>query len=279
MNIAILTDTALDILTNEEKGIFSVPLYVNAKEESHKDLVEISREVVYRRITNETLTTSAPSIEDMGEMIDHIISLGYDTILAIHLSSQLSATIMSSKLALESRDIPSMIFDTRNVSAAGGFFVHYAKELITQGLSLEKIEAELLRVRNNSRIIATVGDLKYLIRGGRLKPIQGMVGSALKIKPILSTIEDGTIEPLTKVRGEKKALEKIIELVKERVRNAKTYYISPMYAEDTSKLSLMEEKLKEEIARATLYEKINISSVLTAQAGPEVYGISVMVID
>lgn len=279
MKIAILTDTALDIMTDEEKGIFSVPLYVNCGMESYKDLVEIERATVYERVVKEQLTTSAPSVDDFLLYIDKIIEQGYDEIIAIHLSGELSGTISASKIALDSRDIPYKLFDTLNVSIAGGFFVHYTKTLIDKGLGLDEIEIELTKQRNNARIIASVKDLKYLIRGGRLKPIKGAVGSALNIKPILSTTEEGKIEPLSSIMGEKKTLKKIIEIVKERLGNADMYYLSIMYAEDESKVELFEEEFKNEIENANIYIKNPISSVLTAQAGPEIYGISYMVIE
>lgn len=270
--IAILTDSAGNVSENIEKGIFVVPLYVNFPSESKKDMIEISGEEVLARLDSEMPKTSAPSIDDFAEKILQIKSLGYEKIIGIAISSGLSATMNSMKIALEEDGIESKIIDTKQVSYSEGFLTVYAQKMISEGKEFEQIVLELERIKSGAKLYGMVTDLKYLVKGGRVKPLKGFVGSLLKINPLLHII-DGVIEPHSSVRGKAKALKKFREVLEEDLKDAKEYYFSVLYATDEVKDELKEE-VKNLIINSAIYVEERITSVLTTHTGPSVQAVA-----
>lgn len=270
--IAILTDSAGNVSENIEKGIFVVPLYVNFPSESKKDMIEISGEEVLARLDSEMPKTSAPSIDDFAEKILQIKSLGYEKIIGIAISSGLSATMNSMKIALEEDGIESKIIDTKQVSYSEGFLTVYAQKMISEGKEFEQIVLELERIKSGAKLYGMVTDLKYLVKGGRVKPLKGFVGSLLKINPLLHII-DGVIEPHSSVRGKAKALKKFREVLEEDLKDAKEYYFSVLYATDEVKDELKEE-VKDLIINSAIYVEERITSVLTTHTGPSVQAVA-----
>lgn len=136
--IAILTDSASNIDENISEGIFQVPLYVNFENESKKDLLEISPADVFSRM-DEKPYTSAPSIDDFSEKIKLIKDRGYKQILAIGASQKLSGTFNTMRLALEACDVEFVLVDSKSITFPEGLLVMYAKSLIEEGVSFDKL--------------------------------------------------------------------------------------------------------------------------------------------
>ena len=151
-----------------------------------------------------------------------------------------------------------------------GLLVYHAAEMAAEGKSLDEIYITLKNKTSDILLLALVSDLKYLIRGGRLKPIKGFLGTMLKINPILSLTEKGRIEPKESIRGTVKALRRVRELTKEHLAGSKKYAISLIYAQDKNDINDLRELMKDIIEKASFYEEKAITAVLGAQAGPSV---------
>lgn len=269
--IAILTDSPSNIKEDINRGIFVVPIYVNIGDLTKRDLAEISPAELFSIIDGSvTPTTSAPSAEDVSEKIAKIKELGYNQILCITLSSALSAVITSMTLALKKCDLEYRIVDTLSVTMGEGLLVYYAAELIAKGKSLDEVATAVTARISKGGIFALVSDLKYLIRGGRLKPLKGMLGTMLKINPILGITDKGRIEPFESVRGTSKALRTVRDLVEKRLNGSKKYALSLVYAQQPSDINELRIIMKDLIDGAAYYEEAPITAALGAQAGPSV---------
>ena len=248
--IAILTDSASNIEENISEGIFVVPLYVNFETESKKDLVEISPVELFERMDKENVSTSAPSIDDFAEKIKFIKELGYTKILAIGVSQALSGSYNAMRIALEDGDMEYVLIDSKNITMTEGLLVMYAKSLVTKGLGIDEISKNVKGKIKDLRLFATVSDLKYMIRGGRLSAVEGLLGGALRINPVLTIEEKGTIGNYKSVMGRKRAVNFIARETHKALAETDGYYLALAYGKDVKDIAEIKEKLRDLIKGA-----------------------------
>lgn len=272
--IAILTDSASNIEGNISEGIFVVPLYVNFENESKKDLVEISPDELYSRIDEENPYTSAPSIDDFLEKIKFIKQEGYTKIIAIGVSQALSGTYNAMRIALEDGDVEYAIIDSKNITMTEGLLVLYAKSLISMGVGFGEIVKKVGDKIKDLRLFATVSDLKYLIRGGRLSAVEGFIGGTLRINPVLTIDEYGKIANYKSMIGKKRAVNFIAKETKKDLENAEGYYLALAYGKDVKDISDIKDKLEDLIKGAALYIESPVTAVLGCHSGPSTFVVS-----
>lgn len=272
--IAVLTDSASNIEENISEGIFVVPLYVNFDTESKKDLVEISPAELFERMDEENASTSAPSIDDFAEKIKLINDLGYAKIIAIGVSPALSGSYNAMRLALEAGDMEYALIDSKNITMTEGLLVMYAKSQVEKGLGLEEIKENVEGKIKDLRLFATVSDLKYLIRGGRLSTVEGLLGGTLRINPVLTIDENGTIANYKSVMGRKRAVNFIARETHKALAETDGYYLALAYGKDVKDIAEIKEKLGDLIKGADLYIESSVTAVLGCHSGPSTYVVS-----
>lgn len=235
MKVAIMTDTTSYIPKDirQKFNIYTVPLSVIFGEDSYREDMDITTEEFYEKVRNaENLpTTSQPAI---GEVVDTLEKLSeeYDAVVTIHLSSKISGTFQAVKSAgemVESIDVYP--FDSSISAMAQGFYVLEAAERAEAGDSPEEIIAHLERMKKYVRAYFMVDDLNHLQHGGRLSNAQAIIGSLLKIKPILH-FEDGFIVPFEKIRTKKKAVHRIIGMLEEQAAQGNVKRVVFIHAND-----------------------------------------------
>ncbi|MEQ0488473.1 DegV family protein [Anaerococcus murdochii] len=272
--IAILTDSASNIEENISEGIFVVPLYVNFETESKKDLVEISPVELFERMDKENASTSAPSVDDFAEKIKFIKELGYTKILAIGVSQALSGSYNAMRIALEDGDMDYVLIDSKNITMTEGLLVMYAKSLVPKGLGIDEISKIVKGKIKDLRLFATVSDLKYMIRGGRLSAVEGLLGGTLRINPVLTIEEKGTIGNYKSVMGRKRAVNFIARETQKALAEADGYYLALAYGKDVKDIADIKEKLGDLIKGADLYIESSVTAVLGCHSGPSTYVVS-----
>lgn len=276
--IAILTDSASNIKENIDQGIFVVPLYVNFENESKKDLLEISPAEVFSRI-DENPYTSAPSIDDFCDKISLIKEKGYDKILAIGVSKNLSGTFNTMRLALEAGDMEYILIDSMSITMPEGLLVMYARSLIEEGKSFDDLQSLVEGKIKDLKIFASVSDLKHLIRGGRLSKVEGLIGGSLRINPVLTIDNNGEIKNYKSVVGKKRAVNFIAKETQKILEGAGSYYMALAYGEDPSDIDDVKEKLSGLIDEAALYLEGPVTAVLGCHSGPSVNAVCFLKID
>jgi DegV family protein with EDD domain len=205
MTVKIVTDTLSDITDElaKEWGLAIVPLYVRFGKQIFRDRVEITTEEFYRRLVNEPVlpSTTQPTPNDFAEVFQKLAQ-ETDEILVIVVSSKLSGTYQSATQAKEymKGKCRIEIVDSLTVALAEGLIAISAAKAVREGANLKAAAEVARKAVSRSHLIAYFDTLKYLAKGGRIGKAQGLLGSVLSIKPIL-TVKDGEMAPLTRVRS------------------------------------------------------------------------------
>lgn len=221
--IGIVTDST-SYLPEEyirEKDIKVVPLKVIFDDKSYREGVDISNDEFYARLREPGVfpTTSQPSAGEFLEAYKEM-SQRYDSLISIHISSGISGTCESAlSAASEMGDYPIEVIDSRFVSLMVAMFIDDIVKGREEGKDLRELKSMSEERIGKSNVMFCVDTLEYLHRGGRIGGAQAFMGSMLRIKPILYI--DGTIDALDKVRGSKKALERLVEITGEKLGGRK----------------------------------------------------------
>lgn len=205
MNIRIIVDSASDMMGKEREHLTVVPMTVTFGEKQYLDGVELSPAEFYEKLIegNELPTTSQVSPYAFEEAISKAIEAG-ETPIVITVTSKLSGTYNSARIASLQFDEKVYLVDSENVCAGEQILVEYALRLIEEGKNAEEIVEELEVVKKKICVVALLDTLEYLRKGGRISNVSGIVGGMLSIKPIVGVV-DGVIEVLGKARGSKNA--------------------------------------------------------------------------
>jgi len=231
--IKIITDTTSG-LPQEISKRFQIPVIpqiINFDNKSYYEGIDIDNSSFMRmlRESKELPKTSAPPPELFVQEFNKLI-LSEGTIFCIHPSSEISGTVRSALTAAQ--EFPKAdirIIDTRTVGSPLATLVQIAAESASMGEDANSIENKIKLMIPLNRIYFLVDTLEYLAKGGRIGGATALLGSVLKIKPILA-LSEGRVEQFEKERTQKHALKRLIELVKSQAaRNGKAY-ISVMHA-------------------------------------------------
>lgn len=222
MTVRIVTDSTADIPreVRERLRIEMVPLKVLFGQASYLDVVDLDADSFYAKLAEAPSlpTTSQPSPTEFSEVYERILREDPGaSIISIHLASVLSGTYQSAVLAAsmleEEADIT--VYDSKSASYGIGTVVVAAAEMAAAGRSKEEILAEIEEIHNRLRLYFLVDTLEYLQKGGRIGKASAVLGSLLNIKPILSLDRDGGVMAVDKVRGQKKAIQRIVDLLRQ----------------------------------------------------------------
>ncbi len=277
--VAIVTDSTQYIPDHilKEHNIHVVPLVVIWGEESFYDGVDISPTEFYERLKTAKVmpSTSQPPVADFDVVFRSLHQEGYE-ILAILISEALSGTVSSATQAKKLLPEATIeIVDSKTLAMALGFHVLAAARAAKNGASLAECKQIAEDARDNSGVIFVVDTLEFLHRGGRLGTASRYIGSLLNVKPILA-IEDGLIVSLDKVRTQKKALERIVDLIEERTKGHKNIRLATLHANNPDTAQFI---LDEAVSRLSPVEQVfsEISPAIGTHAGPGAVGLAYIV--
>lgn len=207
--IALVTDTACDLLDGQllQYDIRLVPLRIVTSGGEYRDRYEISPEALYPILENEVPRTSLPLPEDVSALYRQLREEGATRILHLCMSGSLSGTYnMVSVLAKETESLQVDVFDSGTLSCGLGLLVLEAAECLSQGMPVEDVLSRLTALRKHQLGAFVIRTLEFLRKGGRIGLVEGMVGSLLKIKPVIFVNDDGVYATLAKARGFANAL-------------------------------------------------------------------------
>ncbi len=223
--IAIITDTDSSLPTGVTKKhhITQVPIIVQFGEESFRAVYDIDDVDTFERIdqSGKLPTTAAPSPGQFVEAYKAAFEEGAETILCFTVSSEVSATFSAACSAasmLPGKDIT--VVDTRSLTMGQGLMILAAAEAISRGASKQEAVAVAEDLRGRTHLFAALATLKYLAMSGRVGYLTAGIADALNVKPIV-TIRDGKLDLLERVRTQKKAWERVIELIAAEVGTRK----------------------------------------------------------
>jgi fatty acid kinase fatty acid binding subunit len=214
--VAIVTDstTYLPDALVETLGVHRVSLYVGWHGELHPEHSYIDLDAFYERLRRSPSlpSTSQPSVGDFLEVYRPLVAAGRE-VLSIHIAEGLSGTCASAReaartLAAECHGATVIVHDGRTGAGGLGCLVVEAARLAREGLGAREVLAGVERARESLDIWFCLDTLEYLRKGGRIGGAQAMIGTAFKIKPILTFGEE--IAPVGRVRTHRRALERMV---------------------------------------------------------------------
>ena len=275
--VAVLTDSGCDVPQNfrEKYNIFMLPLRVMYPEKDYEDGVNIDPIMIYRRFPDEYPSTSTPSLAEVQDIFDEIREAGYEKIIAVTISSGLSGTFNTIRLAAEQQDeLEIFVFDTKNISVASGIWAIWAATKLENGWSFEEVKAGLQNKVYDSKVMFYMDTLEYLKRGGRIGTVSSIIGQALKIKPIISCNKDGIYYTVSLIRGSKKGKKKLLNEMLKFCRGHKVW-LGLGHGAAPHELEEMEKMVMEELGQdgEVLYRK-QIAATLALNTGPGLVGVA-----
>jgi DegV family protein with EDD domain len=220
--IKIATDSTCDLPAEYfgEYDITTVPINIQFGTETYEDGVSIDRATFYRKVEELGILpkTSQPSA---GQFEQHYIRLkeeGASEIISLHVTAKLSGTYHSAELAKEM--VAGLVrvhtFDSACGSAGLGFMSMEASRMARAGKSVAEIVDRMKVIRKRMTLVLTMKDLRFAQMSGRVGRLQSSLASLLNIKPIV-ILEGGLLDVTEKVRTQHKAIDRMLEIVAERV--------------------------------------------------------------
>lgn len=276
--VAIVTDSTayLPPEVQERFRIPVIPLNVLWGEELLKDGVDIDPSAFYQRLQSAKVmpTTSQPSA---GEFVDFFRQAAEekrtDTLVGVFISSALSGTVDSAKMAQEMLDdLRVRVVDSRSTSMGLGFQAMAAAEAAQAGASVEEILDAIRQVQYRLQVLFVVDTLEFLHRGGRIGGAKRYLGTALKIKPLLE-LEDGKIEAVEQVRTKKKALARLLELAAERKGQSPVARAAVIHANALEECLALKDEAWALLEPGEIYVS-EVSPVIGAHTGPGTLGLA-----
>jgi DegV family protein with EDD domain len=274
----IVTDSGCDLnLTaeqREELGIHIVPLSITLGKSSFQEGSELDVESFYTQLETggELPTTSQPNPEDFAGVYTKLAKED-PSILSIHISSGLSGTINSARAAAaEVPEAKVTFFDTKTLSVGAGWVVEAAARAAHAGWAMERIVALLERIRASTETLYTLKELKYLIHGGRISHLKGLLASMLDIKPIIGVDKkSGMYVQYGQARTISGAIKSLAEIMETRLPPGGPYRGQIVYVVDPHSGEVLQQAVGEKLPCYWLPPS-RLSLVLGAHTGPTLIG-------
>lgn len=274
--VAIVTDSTCSMPSQliDQFDIKVAPQVVIWSDEVLEDGIDITGEEFYERLgqAEEMPTTSQATIGSFKKVFEPLVEAGRP-IVAICVGDQLSGTLQSATQAKAM--FPGAAIETFNsntVAMALGFQVLAAARAAEKGASTDEVLAAAEAAKETSGLVLALDTLEFLHRGGRIGGASRFLGTALNIKPLLE-VTGGRVEPLDRVRTKSKALDRVVEIIVERVSGQPHLQLALHHTGAGEMAAQLRQKLEGELQPAEVYSSI-IPPAVGAHAGPGAYGVA-----
>lgn len=273
----IVTDSGTDTgsLNTEGFEIHELPLKVTLGDETYLDGQGVNQDSFYAMLESGGALpkTSQPAVGEFVELYRKLAKEDKD-ILSIHISSGLSGTVNAAQAAAEMVPEANItIVDTKTLSVGSGWQVITAAKAVAAGWTKEQIIPRLKKIAESSRTIYTLNELKYLINGGRISHMKGLLASLLNIKPLIGVDnEKGNYVQMGQSRSFKSALQGLVNLIGKTIRPEEKMVAQIVHAANLEGAESLKTQV-EEIFKPIWYPICQLSLVLGAHTGSSLVGI------
>lgn len=274
------SDVPLETITKANMKV--IPLKIIYSDKEYTDKVDIHAQDVYDRLEQEIPKTSLPSGEVISEMLQEFKDEGYEKVIAVTISSGLSGTNNMVRLMAENVDgLDVFTLDTKNIGIGSGFLAIKAAEYVEKDLEWNTIKEKLQADVKKSKIFFHVPTLEYLQKGGRIGLVSSILGNVLNLKPVISCNDNGIYHTVAKVRGNKKSIQRAIDLAAEFAGNAKKYHLAIAFGGKTAEVQVddIRVEVKKKLPNFVKIFEDQISPALGVHTGPGLIGIGVQIIE
>jgi len=273
--VAVITDStsSLTPAMGKQYGLHVIPEYVIFGEQSYRDGVNLDAETFYHLLKNSKKlpSTSQPSIQDFVKFYS-ALSEEAEAIVSIHISQKMSATLDSARGACQQLPgVPIHVIDSRSVSMGLGMIAIAAARAAAAGREADEVVSLVEALVPRVNVIFTVDTLEYLHKGGRIGGATAFLGTALSIKPVLY-IKDGRIEPLERARTKKRAIQRVLDLMAERLEDTEDVHAAIMYCSVPEEAQALGEQVKARFQPAELIVT-EAGPIIGTHCGPGTLGV------
>ena len=270
MKLAVITDSSayFEESYTQKENLFVLDIPVVIDGNTYIEGKNLTSEDFYKKmvLSSELPKTSQPSIAELEETLSRLSQEGYTHVIGLFLSSGISGFFQNIQYLKEEFSNLEIAFpDSKITSAPLGIMVTSALKWAEDGLTFDEILDRIALQIEGTGAFIMVDDLNHLVKGGRLSNGAAILGTLLSIKPILYFNEQGVIEVFEKIRTEKKATKRLIEIVQERTSNGK-YEIIVIHANALEKAEALRELLLES-TRSTRISLATFGSVIGTHLG------------
>ena len=283
--IVLISDTSCDLnpATIAKYNIQLVPFYVSFDQvEYYKEIVELPIKAFYERMRSEKIfpKTSLPSINDYYETFKPFIEQGKSVIcvcLSGFFSGSYNSAVNARELILENYPNAEIeIINSLNATGGQGLIVTEIARMIEASIDFKTILTIIPQLIEKSRIFFYVDVLDYLEHGGRIGKASALLGTMLNVKPILY-LQDGQLFPVSKVRGKKKAVAKILDLAKEYVGDeGANYNYIVGHADTEDDATKISQEFTESLGDYLPEHFFFIGTTIGVNTGPDACGVCVI---
>jgi DegV family protein with EDD domain len=269
-NTAIVLDSTADLPDAADRfpNWRVVPLYVRFGDESLRDGVEIDPAEFYARLRESNVfpTTSQPT---PGDFLACYEELGaFERVFSLHVSARVSGTFASAETAAaELGDQRVRPIDTETASASIAMLALAIQRRLERGTSDEEVDSLVERYLRERGLLFTVDTLEFLQRGGRIGKAAAFAGTLLQVKPILS-IRDGEVEPVKRVRGERRAFAELAAALETETRDEPAFRLAVAHAAAPEQAAELQALVRKQRPQAELELVVALGAVIGAHAGP-----------
>ncbi len=268
--VAIVTDSTAYLPTPilEKYSIQVIPLVLIWDGETYQDGIDITPAAFYTRLaSSDSLpSTSQPSVEAFKDSFQTLLDQGKD-VAAILISSGISGTVNSAfqaKTALNTDRIE--VIDSQTAGMATGLQVIAAARTAATGGTLQDVTEIAKQAQSKTDVVFAVDTLEFLHKGGRIGGAKRFLGSMLNIKPILE-MKAGEIDAADQVRTQKRALDRLMEIIEERSADASPLHMAVMHSNVPDQAQALLERIEAHFKPEDLY-LAELSPVIGTHVGP-----------
>jgi DegV family protein with EDD domain len=272
-NIALVTDSTCDLSQDiiDNYQINMLPININFGENHYLDKVTIQPEQFYTLLKENKDTPKSSQVNEKSftNLYSHLAS-HYDSVIAIHLSDKLSGTFNSSRkaaMAISNEfNKPISVINSKNLSGALGLVVLRAAQAIEAGYSHDQVVNMAESWSNHLKIFVSVKSIKYLVRGGRVSAVRGLIARILNINPIVSIDETGKAVVFDKSFNQRANMEKVMGYITKINHEKIIWNYIVLHANNDDAAKYFSDKM-ENLTHKKPVSVVNISPIIGANAG------------
>jgi DegV family protein with EDD domain len=279
LKIAVVTDSVACISEELQKkyDIRVAPVQIIWDRVKYRDGVDLKTGDFYKRLrTSRTLpTTSSGIVGEFTQIFEDLKKEKVDGIVAVVLTGGLGAAYNSAMTAKESiTGIPIEVIDTKTAMMAQGFAVLAAAKVAATGAGMADVAKAARDTAAKTHIFWAMDTLEYLRKGGRVSMPQAIMASWLQVKPITGiNLSDGKVEPLARVRTRAKVIDKLIEMMDERVNSSSPLHAAVMHGDAPGEAEKLEKIVAAKYHPVELMRS-EITPVIGTHTGPGTLGLA-----
>ena len=247
MKVAVITDSSAvlhpDLRQSENLFVLDIPVTIDGQE--YVEGVNLTAQEFYEKMaaSPELPKTSQPSLAKLEEILSSLARQGYTHAIGLFLSSGISGFYQNIQfLKDEYPELTVALPDSRITSAPLGMMVENALRWAEAGLDFDSILEGIQLQIEKTKAFILVDDLNHLVKGGRLSNGAALLGNLLSIKPILYFTQEGTIQVYEKVRTEKKAIKRLLDILQEETADG-DYQVAIIHANAAEKAESFREMI------------------------------------